>query len=205
MKIANPFGKKAQYLPNVEQGSQDWLEQSPVCTKILDLEFNLRYISSAGVRALGLGDGSHYYGTTFPFSFYPEDFKRELSAAMTRSCHQGEVITLEGPAADVDGKEIWFHTTLIPVKDAKGLVQYLMAISIDINERKKLEEDLQVSHTLFRQAEQLGKIGHWEWDVQGRPSRRLFRTVCRHLRDVRRGGHVGGVSRYGEATTSRTC
>lgn len=165
MKIVNTLGDGDYALPNVEQGSQDWLERSPVCTKILDLDFNLRYMSSAAINALGLNDVNTHYGSPFPFSFYPPAFKRELNEALLRSRETGDVISVEGPAADVDGNETWFHTTSIPVKDHVGTVQYLMVISIDINERKALEQELRVSHALFSQAEHLGKIGHWEWDV----------------------------------------
>jgi diguanylate cyclase (GGDEF)-like protein/PAS domain S-box-containing protein len=35
----------------------------------------------------------------------------------------------------------------------------------DITERKLAEEELRKSHALYSQAEAIGKLGHWEWDV----------------------------------------
>ena len=39
-------------LENIAIKSNDWLENSPVCTKVVDPNFNLRYMSSAGIKAL---------------------------------------------------------------------------------------------------------------------------------------------------------
>ncbi len=39
-----------------------WLEHSPVCTKIVDPDFNLQYMNTAGVKSLHISDISPYYG-----------------------------------------------------------------------------------------------------------------------------------------------
>jgi len=38
------------------------------------------------------------------------------------------------------------------------------ALVSEIAERKQIEEKLKRSHALYGQAEQMGKLGHWEWD-----------------------------------------
>jgi diguanylate cyclase (GGDEF)-like protein/PAS domain S-box-containing protein len=42
--------------------------------------------------------------------------------------------------------------------------EYLFGVLRDITKRKKMEEKLERSYVLFKQAEQMGKLGHWEWD-----------------------------------------
>ena len=37
----------------------------------------------------------------------------------------------------------------------------------DITESKRLEEELRQSHALYRQAESMGDMGHWRWDLVG--------------------------------------
>ena len=37
-------------LQKIEEKAHAWLEYSPVCTKIVDLDFNLQYMSSSGVK-----------------------------------------------------------------------------------------------------------------------------------------------------------
>ena len=49
-------------LRNSEKRSRTWLEYSPVCTKIVDLDFNLQYMSSAGIIGLKIEDVTSLYG-----------------------------------------------------------------------------------------------------------------------------------------------
>ncbi|MDP6924080.1 MAG: hypothetical protein R2568_03420 [Candidatus Scalindua sp.] len=44
-----------------------WLDNSPVCTKVVDLDFNLIYMSAAGVEALKIDDVTKLYGETISF------------------------------------------------------------------------------------------------------------------------------------------
>jgi len=152
-------------LTQPEKRSLAWLEQSPVCTKILDLDFNLQYMSSAGITSLKIDDVTAYYGKPFPFDLYPGSSRAQMAEALLKSTEKNEVVTLEGPLLDKEGKKLWFHSTIVPIEDDKNTIEHLMVISIEITERRKLEQDLQKSQTLFRQAEQMGKLGHWEWDI----------------------------------------
>jgi PAS domain-containing protein len=155
----------SSFLQDTQEESRTWLEKSPVCTKILDPEFNLHYMSSAGVNALKISDINPYYVTPFPFEFYPNAAREGIIGDLEKAARDKEVVTYERPVVDINGDEVWFHTTIVPMADNSGAIEYLIVISIDINERKQLEEELRKSHALFSQAEQMGKIGHWEWDV----------------------------------------
>ena len=53
-----------------ERKSRAWLEHSPVCTKIVDLDFNLQYMSRAGVQGLQIDNITPFYGKPYPFDFY---------------------------------------------------------------------------------------------------------------------------------------
>jgi PAS domain S-box-containing protein len=62
-----------------------------------------------------------------------------------------------------------FSTTKFPVFNGDGEIDGLGTIDIDITQRMLVSEKLQKSNALFRQSEQLGKLGHWEWDeIAGR-------------------------------------
>ena len=43
-------------LRDSEKRSRAWLEHSPVCTKIVDRDFNLQFMSSAGIEDLKIDD-----------------------------------------------------------------------------------------------------------------------------------------------------
>ena len=53
-----------------ERKTRASLENSPVCTKIVDLDFNLQYISHSGLKSLNIDDASELYGKPYPFEFY---------------------------------------------------------------------------------------------------------------------------------------
>jgi len=55
-----------------ERDRQAWIENSPVCTKILDLDFNLQFMSASGIRGLNIDDINEFYGKPYPLDFYPD-------------------------------------------------------------------------------------------------------------------------------------
>lgn len=125
---------------DAEKKSRAWLEHSPVCTKILDLQYNLKYMSTAGVRALRIEDISQYYGKPFPLDFYPELFRTSMTACLDRVKDTGKVETLEAPLADLAGNTLWFHSTLVPVNDDNGSIDYIIVVSVDVSDRRRAEE-----------------------------------------------------------------
>ncbi|MEK6238739.1 MAG: ATP-binding protein, partial [Planctomycetales bacterium] len=52
----------------------------------------------------------------------------------------GEIIAQEASVTDVDGNEVWFHSTLVPVNDDEDQLDYIIVVSIDVTERKTAEE-----------------------------------------------------------------
>ncbi len=136
-------------LKDSEKQRRAWLENSPDCTKILDLDFNLQYMSSAGVRSLKVDDVTPFYGKPYPFNFYPDSFKVPMHKNLVKAKETGEIIMQEAPVVDVDGNEIWFHSTIVPINDDEGKLDYLMVVSIDTTERKQAEETLKESEEWF--------------------------------------------------------
>ncbi len=129
-------------LPLGETRSRTWLENSPVCTKIVDADYNLRYMSTAGISALNIEQIEEHYGKPYPFSFYPESFKQEMSANLARAWSSGAVVEQEAAVCDVDGNELWFHSTIVPVRDDAGQVEYLIVVSLETTQRKQAEQAL---------------------------------------------------------------
>ena len=122
-----------------------WLDSSPVCTKIVDLDFNLQYMSNAGIQCLKIDDVTALYGKPYPFYFFPESTKKSMTENLERVKETGEIITGEAPVMDIDGNELWFQATMVPVRDDEGLIDFIIVVSVDINERKKYEEEIESS------------------------------------------------------------
>ncbi|MBT3279541.1 MAG: PAS domain S-box protein [Phycisphaerales bacterium] len=147
MNYVNAYGiditdrKQAQEQIRQSEGKlRAYLEHSPVCTKILDLDFNLQYMSNAGVKALNIEDVNEFYGKPYPFSFYPDSFKTQMIESLETACATGQSVAQEASVYDLDGKKLWFHSTITPVNDEDGQLDYLMVISMDITDRKQAEE-----------------------------------------------------------------
>ena len=83
------------------------LENSPVCTKIVDLDLNLQCMSSAGIKGFGIDDVTQFYGDPYPFSFYPGSFRNIMTANLQKAKKTDQVITQEAAVVDAKGNELW--------------------------------------------------------------------------------------------------
>ncbi len=172
-----------QLLPS-GSGALELLEASPVCTKIVDLDFNLKYMSSAGVQDLNIVDITEYYGKPYPFSFYPELFRASMADSMAKVKLHGEVVNQEGVVTDLEGKKQYYLSTLAPVKNDNCEVESIMIVSTNITAQKKAEYalqqalqdsetqvegrtlELQESEKRFSAAMQAANDGLWDWDLE---------------------------------------
>jgi diguanylate cyclase (GGDEF)-like protein/PAS domain S-box-containing protein len=134
---------KIELLRDAERRSHTWIEKSPICTKIVDLDFNLQYMSSAGVKGLCISDITTYYGKPYPLEFYPQLFREEMIKNIKCARDTGETVTQEAAVTNIDGMKIWFHSTIVPVYDESNQLEYFMIVSIDITARKSAEIKLQ--------------------------------------------------------------
>ncbi|HEG42935.1 MAG TPA: response regulator [Phycisphaerales bacterium] len=134
--------KVAKELYKSEIKSRAALENSPVCTKIVDLDFNLQYMSRAGIEGLGIDDITEFYGKPYPLDFYPDSFKTPMTKNLKRAKETGEIITQEASVVDTEENELWFHSTIVPVNDDQGQIDYLIVVSSEITERKRAEVSL---------------------------------------------------------------
>jgi len=130
-------------LRDAEKRSHAWLEHSPVCTKILDLDFNLQYMSSAGVQGLHIDDITAYYGKPYPFDFFPRQYRSQMIESFNQAVKTGEAVTQEGLATSLNGQEQWYRSTIVPVADANDELEYLMVVSEDITEKRQLIKELE--------------------------------------------------------------
>ncbi len=140
--------KVEERLQDTLEQSRVWLDNSPVCTKVVDLDFNLQYMSAAGVNALKINDVTKFYGKPYPFDFFPESFKKNMTKNLKKVKETGEIITGEAPVCDIEGNELWFRATLVPVRDGDGRIDFILVVSVDINDRKKMEKVLIQSEKL---------------------------------------------------------
>ncbi len=141
-QIGSKYKQVEFKLKDSERRSRAWLENSPVCTKIVDLDFNLQYMSSAGIKGLQIDDITPYYGKPYPFDFYPESFRNGMTKNLEKVRETSEIIAQEASVFDIEGNELWFHSTIVPVNDEKGRIEYFIIVSVDTTVRKQAETEL---------------------------------------------------------------
>jgi len=160
-----------------------WLENSPVCTKIVDLDLNLHYMSASGVKELKIDDITDYYGKPYPLSFYPDSFKKTMFHSLLKVKETGNVLTQEDFVKDIKGNKIWYHSTLVPVTNEEQKIDSIMIVSANITKQKLVEEtfknaldhleskneksttELYKSEERFSLAMQGANDGLWDWNI----------------------------------------
>ena len=120
-----------------------WLDSSPICTKIVDLEFNLKYMSQAALEDLKIACVTDFYGLPYPFDFYPSTFKTSMTAKLVEVKETGRTLKHEAPVNDINGALVWYQSTLQPLKGADGTIESIMIVSSNITAQKRAEDSLQ--------------------------------------------------------------
>ncbi|MBT3510516.1 MAG: response regulator [Nitrospina sp.] len=123
---------------NEDSSVNSLVQASPVCHKIFDPDFKLKFMSKSGVTALKVESAEDFYGKIFPTDDAPKA-TRDIVNKYMHLASEGETNTIEY-SFEVDKKVIWFRTTISPYFDAEGNLIYITADSMDITSNKKIEE-----------------------------------------------------------------
>ena len=128
-------------LRDSERRAHALLEDSPVCNKIVDLDFRLRYMSAAGINRLKIPDIQPFYGQPFPPDLFPESMKKLVIEHLERA-KVGQSSRVEYFMHDMEGEIVWYDTTFVPVRDNEDRVEHIIVTSVDITDRKRAEQKL---------------------------------------------------------------
>jgi PAS domain S-box-containing protein len=93
-----------------------------------------------------------------------EDRERYIQV-VDAACESKQGWDIEYCHIDKEGKRVYLHEIGKPVLDDHGAITKTMGTVQDITEKKRVEEELKQSHALYRQAEAMGDMGHWSWDL----------------------------------------
>ncbi|HKE55958.1 MAG TPA: ABC transporter substrate binding protein [Pyrinomonadaceae bacterium] len=137
-------------LSDSEEFNRQIVESITDCIKILDLDGRIVYMSQNGRRLLEIDNIEPYLNTSWIDMWTGEGL------ALARECvakaRDGEVADFHGFAATVKGTPKWWYTTISPIRDARGNVENLLAVSRDITEQKQARAAVLESEVRFAKA-----------------------------------------------------
>lgn len=91
----------------------------------------------------GVDDITKFYDKSYPVEIYPQPYRDIWISCFEHAKDTGEVIAKDIIAVANDGREIWFDSTFIPVKEDDGKIKYIIVTSEDITQRKDAQKQLE--------------------------------------------------------------
>jgi PAS domain S-box-containing protein len=92
----------------------------------------------------------------------PQD--REFFQAIIEK--QGTIYGFETKLYRYDGTTVWVEINARAVKNDAGSTLHYEGSLTDITARKEAEEELKKSQENLKRAQQIGRLGNWDWDVK---------------------------------------
>lgn len=103
-------------------------------------------------------------GTLWESVIHPDDLPI-VEAAIAKSRPQNDPFECEVRIRRHDGEYRWHISKTIPQLDEKGNALRYYGSATDIHESRVLRDRLQASTTFLRQAQELARLGYYEYDV----------------------------------------
>ncbi len=95
---------------------------------------------------------------------FPKEEAQAYWDADLRVARSGKpLLNIEEPWTTPEGKK-WVSTSKIPIYDENENVYAILGMGVEITERKRAEEALRESEARLKDAQELGRIGNWEFD-----------------------------------------
>ncbi len=139
------------------------IEMAPTCVKLVAADGTLQRMNRAGLAMIEADSLDQVRGK----SIYPlvsEEY-RESFKTLTQDVFKGKSGTLEFKMVGLKGRPLWLFTHAVPLSDEKGKVISLLAVTIDITDRKEAEKALRENEQRLKKAQQIAHIGDWEWEI----------------------------------------
>lgn len=124
-----------------------FLEASPDCVKLIDLNGRLQFMNANGRRLMELADGAL---VTMPWrDFWPDAARAAVDAALAEAC-AGRVARFSAACPTALGTTKWWDVVVSPIAGKDGAVSAILSVSRDVTSQKAIEQTLIDSEQRFR-------------------------------------------------------
>lgn len=163
-------------MPLRKLSPRDGLDDSGLLRKLVDSlpdqvyvkDTEGRYLLSnhEHAKVLGAASPEEIAGST-DSDFYPRHLVERYRADEQEVVESGlSLVDKEEPSVDEEGNERWHSSTKVPLRDSSGDIVGLAGLTRDITDRKWAEEALRKSEVNLAEAQQMARLGSWEWDTK---------------------------------------
>jgi PAS domain S-box-containing protein len=139
LSLMEDFHRAREQEAEAKQFAESIIENMPLMVFVKDAQhLQFQRLNRAGEQLLGYPN--EFFLGKNDYDFFPAeqaDFFTRTDQAVLRG--DGVVDIPEEPVNTPNGVR-WLHTRKIPIKNAKGVPQYLLGISEDITEKRELEQ-----------------------------------------------------------------
>jgi PAS domain S-box-containing protein len=146
---------------------------------------------------------SQFKGTVEDFAalIHPDD-REYVSQSIRRALHEDRLYELEFRAVRPDGNIVWIYTRAQVLRDAAGAPVRMLGGSVDITNRKQIEEALQQlnekleqrvsqrTHELEQQNQRLRRLANQLSETEERERRKLAKTLHDGLQQILIAGKI---------------
>jgi PAS domain S-box-containing protein len=122
-----------------EEYSRTLVESSPDCVKVLSYDGNILSMNSQGLLMHDIDDFNEVKGVNWLKRWEGGEYYHKAKAA-TELARQGKIGHFQGAAPTIKGTFKWWDILVAPVYNREGKVERLVAVSRDISNLKKLEQ-----------------------------------------------------------------
>jgi PAS domain S-box-containing protein len=133
------------------------IDSEPECIKMLDINGNLLMMNPAGLVMIGADSFEQVKGESVcPLITEPY---RETFIAQIKQVFQGVPGTLEFEIIGLRGRHVWLETHAVPFRNEHGEIVSLLAITRDVTERKRAENERIHLERQILHAQKLDSLG----------------------------------------------
>ena len=147
-----------------EEFSRSIIESSGDCIKLVSLDGHLTYISPSAQEVLECPNPSTLVGSYWPDFFEGTD--RDALLKAMELAKQGQQGRFQGISKTFAGTPKWWDVMVVPMRDASGKPEQLLAVSRDITAMVISEQKLRSAERRLNVAQTATNSGAWEWDIK---------------------------------------
>jgi PAS domain S-box-containing protein len=158
--------KAEEDLRSSQEYSSSLLENSPHQIMVINPDMSIRYVNPKFEEVNGW-TLDEVVGIKPPYPWWTEDMKTEETIEQFKEALDMDISNAEVMARKKNGELYWLELSWVGVK-RDGELQYCLVNSIDITERKEMEETLKIREERFSDIADNAMEWIWEIDADGK-------------------------------------